>query len=592
MDIKTRVLFLRNLMVRSGVDAYLIASYDPHMSEYSHVRFSAREFITGFTGSSGTVIVTEKEVLLFTDGRYFLQAESELEGTEFKLMKLGVKGYPDLFSYININLKGLRLGFYSEDISIRLYNDLVKNCRNTDIEALDEDLISSIWHDRPTLERNKIFELTEAQRNNKRADKIDNLKSKLEERVVDFYIVSSLDEIAWILNLRGLDIKSSALFYAFLFITRSKRHKNVLFVDVLNLGADLKEILEGEGFEIEDYGSFYSFLREIRHEGKFFVSVDSNVKVLKSIGESNAILGQSVVSEFKAIKSDYEISKMKEAHIIDAVSLIKFLHSFKSLNRDELLRLDEVDVANMLLSFRLLNNEFFSSSFGSIVGFKENGALPHYSPKKGARKLDSNGLLLIDSGGSYIELGTTDVTRTISIGEPSYEEKEDYTLVLKSFISLASLKFPFGTSGASLDGIARFPLLKRGLNFAHGTGHGVGFFLNVHELPVSISPFSTYSFKGSEIASIEPGLYRDSKHGIRIENLVFVKQSYLNEFGNFLEFEHLTLVPFEKELILSEMLSEDELQYINRYHENVYFSLKEHLNSEELKFLEGLTSKI
>ncbi|UER67283.1 aminopeptidase P family protein [Borrelia sp. BU AG58] len=592
MDIRTRVLFLRNLMVKSGIDAYLVASCDPHMSEYSHSRFNAREFITGFTGSAGTVVVTDKDVLLFTDGRYFLQAESELEGTGFKLMKLGVRGYPDLFSYININLKGLRLGFYSEGVSVTLYNELVKNCRGTDIEVLEEDLISSIWRDRPILEGNRIFELTEAQRNNKREDKIGDLKVKLEERMVDFYIVSSLDEIAWILNLRGLDIKPSALFYAFLFITRSKRHKNVLFVNALNLDTGLKETLESEGFEIEDYGSFYSFLREIRHEGKFFVSVDSNVRVLKSIGESNVILGQSVVSELKAIKSDYEIEKMKEAHVIDAVSLIKFLHRFRSLSRDELSVLDEVDVADMLLSFRLMNNEFFSSSFGSIVGFKENGALPHYSPKKGARRIDSSGLLLIDSGGSYIELGTTDVTRTILIGEPSYEEREDYTLVLKSFIALASLKFPFGISGASLDGIARLPLLKKGLNFSHGTGHGVGFFLNVHEMPVSISPFSTYSFKGSEIASIEPGIYRDSRHGIRIENLVFVKQSYSNEFGTFLEFEHLTLVPFEKELIVIEMLSEDELQYVNRYHEFVYFSLKEHLSGEELEFLERLTSKI
>ncbi|AYE35963.1 aminopeptidase P family protein [Borrelia turcica IST7] len=592
MDIETKILFLRNLMIKSGIDAYIIASYDPHMSEYSHVRFNAREFITGFTGSAGTVIITEKEALLFTDGRYFLQAASEIEGTEFKLMKLGVKGYPDVFGYINTNLKGLRLGFYAEDISIKFYNDLVKKCRNTEIEILDEDLISNIWNDRPILEGNKIFELSESQRNNKRADKINNLKVRLEEKAVDFYIVSSLDEIAWILNLRGLDIKPSALFYAFLFITRSKRHRNVLFIDVLNLDSDLKERLEGEGFEIEDYGNFYSFLMEIKHEGKFFVSVDSNVKILESIGESNTVLGQSIVNELKTIKSDYEISKMKEAHIIDAVSLIKFLYSFKNLSRDELSKLDEVDIANMLLSFRMLNNEFFSSSFDSIVGFKENGALPHYSPKKGAKRIDSSGLLLIDSGGSYVELGTTDITRTILIGEPSFEEREDYTLVLKSFIALASLKFPFGISGASLDGIARLPLLKRGLNFAHGTGHGVGFFLNVHELPVSISPFSTYSFKGSEISSIEPGIYRDSKHGIRIENLAFVKQSYSNEFGNFLEFEQLTLVPFEKELIVNEMLSEDELQYINRYHEFVFFSLKEHFSGEELKFLERLTSKI
>ena len=321
----------------------------------------------------------------------------------------------------------MRLGFYAEDISIKFYNDLVKKCRNTDIEILNEDLISSIWNDRPILEGNKIFELSESQRNNKRADKINNLKVRLEEKAVDFYIVSSLDEIAWILNLRGLDIKPSALFYAFLFITRSKRHRNVLFINVLNLDSNLKERLEGEGFEIEDYGNFYSFLREIKHEGKFFVSVDSNVKILESIGEINTVLGQSVVNELKTIKSDYEISKMKEAHIIDAVSLIKFLYSFKNLSRDELAKLDEVDVANMLLSFRLLNNEFFSSSFDSIVGFKENGALPHYSPKKGARRIDSSGLLLIDSGGSYIELGTTDVTRTILIGDPSCEEREDYT---------------------------------------------------------------------------------------------------------------------------------------------------------------------
>ncbi|AHH10220.1 aminopeptidase P family protein [Borrelia coriaceae] len=592
MDTSTKMLSLRNLMLKSEIDAYLIASYDPHMSEYSHVRFNIREFITGFTGSAGIVIVTETESVLFTDGRYFLQASDELKGTEFSLMKLGVKEYPDIFSYINTNLKGLRLGIYAEDVSIRFYNDLVKNCRHTDIEILYEDLVSKIWQGRPDLENNRIFELSDAQKNDKRTGKVARVNAKLEEKSIDFCVVSSLDEIAWLLNLRGLDVKSSALFYAFLFIARSERYKNVLFINVDKLDLDLRERLETEGFEIEDYGNFYSFLAEVSHEGQFFIPVESNVKILESIGKPNAVLGQSIVSELKAIKSDYEISKMKEAHIIDAVSLIKFLYKFKSLSKDELAKLDEVDVANMLLNFRMSRDEFFSSSFASIVGFKENAALPHYRPKKGAKTLDDNGLLLIDSGGSYLELGTTDVTRTILIGDASYQEREDYTLVLKSFIALASLKFPFGTSGAFLDGIARFPLLKHGLNFAHGTGHGVGFFLNVHELPVSISPLSTYAFKGSEIASIEPGLYRDSQYGIRTENLVFVKQSYSNEFGTFLEFENLTLVPFEKELIVTEMLSQDELDYVNSYHKFVYFSLKEYFSGDELKFLEILTSKI
>ncbi|AHH08029.1 aminopeptidase P family N-terminal domain-containing protein [Borrelia anserina] len=592
METSKKILSLRNLMMKSAIDAYLIASYDPHMSEYPHFRFNVREFITGFTGSAGTVIVTETEAVLFTDGRYFLQASSELEGTEFKLMKFGVKGCLDIFGYINANLKGLRLGIYSEDVSIKFYNDLVKNCRYTDIEILHEDLVSKIWQDRPNLESNKIFELSGAEKNDKRTDKIDRVTAKLKENAIDFYVISSLDEIAWLLNLRGLDIESSALFYSFLFIARSERYKNVLFVNFDKLDSDLKERLEAEGFEIEDYSNFYSFLAEINREGKFFIPVESNIKILESVGQSNAVLGSSIVNELKAMKSDYEISKMKEAHIIDAVSLIKFLYKFKSLSKDELSRLDEVDVANMLLDVRAARSEFFSSSFDSIVGFRENSALPHYRPKKGSKNLDSNGLLLIDSGGSYLELGTTDITRTILVGEASCEEREDYTLVLKSFIALASLKFPFGTLGASLDGIARFPLLKQGINFAHGTGHGVGFFLNVHEPPVSISPLSSYPFKGSEIASIEPGIYRSSKYGIRTENLVFVKQSYSNEFGTFLEFENLTLVPFEKELIVTEMLSEDELEYVNSYHKFVYFSLREYFSGDELKFLEISTSKI
>ena len=592
MGFSVKILSLRNLMMKSGIDAYLMTSYDPHMSEYSHARFNVREFMTGFKGSAGTVIVTEKDALLFTDGRYFLQALQELEGTEFKLMKLGVKGYPDVFEYISASLKGLRLGFYAEGVSIKFYNDLVKNCRNTDIKILNEDLIYEIWQDRPNIKSKKIFELINVEKNDKRANKLNKVNAILKEKSIDFYIISSLDEIAWLLNLRGLDIESSALFYAFLFISMSKRHKNVLFVDVEKLDSSLKERLEIENFDIKDYCNFYSFLSEIKHEGKFFIPVDSNIKILEIIGESNAILEQSIVNELKAIKSDYEINKMKEAHIIDALCLIRFLYRFKSLNKDALSKLDEVDVANMVFDFRAKREEFFSSSFDAVVGFKENSALPHYSPEKGMKKLDDNGLLLIDSGGSYFELGTTDVTRTILIGEASYEEKKDYTLVLKSFIALASLKFPFGTLGSSLDGIARFPLLEQKLNFAHGTGHGVGFFLNVHELPVSISPFSIYSFKGSEIVSIEPGIYRNSKYGIRLENLVFVKQSCLNEFGVFLEFENLTLVPFERELIITSMLSKDELQYINSYHEFVYLTLKEYLNNDELKFLETLTSKI
>lgn len=579
-------------MRESGVDAYLVAGYDPHFSEYSHERYSTRKFITGFSGSFGTVIVTLSKAVLFTDGRYFLQADQELKGTEVVLIKLGVKGFPDIFTYINLNLQESKLGIYSDEISIKFYKELSEKCKNTHIKVLNQDLIDLIWKSRPQIEFSNIVELIDAEKNNKRVEKIKSICLILEKNLADFYVITALDEIAWILNLRGADVKKSALFYSFLLISRNKDRKNVLFIDTKKLDSRIKEILGMENFEIDSYSNFYCFLDRIKHEGRFFVSFSTNIRVLKVLGESNIIFGETIISNLKAVKTDYELLKMKEAHIVDAICLIKFLRKFKSLSKVELAELDEIDIADMLLHFRESSKDFFSSSFDSIVGFKENGAFPHYKPKRG-KKINTKGLLLIDSGGSYFGLGTTDVTRVFLVGNASDEEKRDYTLVLKAFISLASLKFPYGSSGAFLDGICRLPLLKNELNFIHGTGHGVGFFLNVHELPVSISPDSNYSFKGSEVVSIEPGLYKTFSHGIRIENLVFVKQAFTNDFGTFLEFENLTLVPFEKELIVKEMLSEDELNYINNYHECIFLTLKEHFNDEwELEFLAKLTSKI
>ncbi len=592
LDINKRLALLRDHMRKNGVGAYLVTGYDPHFSEYSHERYGARKFITGFSGSFGTVIITLSKAVLFTDGRYFLQADQELKGTEVTLIKLGVKGSPDIFTYINLNLQESKLGIYSDEISIKFYKELSGKCKNTHIEVLNQDLIDLIWESRPQLEFSHVVELIDTEKNNKRVEKVKSIYLTLENNSADFYVITALDEIAWILNLRGSDVKESALFYSFLLISRNKDRKNVLFIDTKKLDSSVKEALEIENFEIESYSNFYCYLDRIKHEGKFFVSFYTNVRVLKLLGENNVILGESIIGDLKAVKTDYELLKMKEAHVIDAIGLIKFLHKFKSLSKVELAELDEIDIADMLLHFRKLNKDFFSSSFDSIVGFKENGALPHYKPKRG-KKINTNGLLLIDSGGSYFGLGTTDVTRVFLIGNASSEEKHDYTLVLKAFISIASLKFPYGSSGAFLDGICRLPLLKNELNFIHGTGHGVGFFLNVHELPVSISPNSNYSFKGSEVVSIEPGLYRTFSHGIRIENLVFVRQAFANDFGTFLEFENLTLVPFEKELIVKEMLSEDELNYVNNYHECVFLTLKEHFNDEEeLKFLAKLTSRI
>ncbi|AJA89916.1 peptidase M24 [Borreliella chilensis] len=591
MDINRRITLLRDYMRDNGIGAYLVAGYDPHFSEYSHERYNTRKFITGFSGSFGTVIVTLSKAVLFTDGRYFLQADQELKGTEVELIKLGVKGFPDIFTYINLNLQELKLGIYSDEISIKFYKELAERCKNTYIKVFNQDLIDLIWKSRPQLEFNYIVELIDVEKNNKRADKIRSICISLEKHLADFYVITALDEVAWVLNLRGTDVEKSALFYSFLLISRNKDRKNVLFVDEKKLDSSVKEVLEMEDFEIESYNNFYYFLNQIKHEGKFFVSFYTNIRVLKVIGEENIIFGESIIGNLKALKTDYELLKIKEAHVIDAISLIKFLHKFRSLSKVELAELDEIDIADMLLHFRKLNKDFFSSSFDSIVGFKENGALPHYKPKKG-KKINTNGLLLIDSGGSYFGLGTTDVTRVFLIGNASTEEKHDYTLVLKAFISLASLKFPYGSSGAFLDGICRFPLLKNELNFIHGTGHGVGFFLNVHELPVSISSNSNYPFKGSEVVSIEPGLYRTFSHGIRIENLVFVRPAFTNDFGVFLEFENLTLVPFEKELIVKEMLSEEEINYVNSYHEYVFLTLKEYFDDEELKFLAKLTSKI
>lgn len=358
MDINKRLDLLREHMKENGVDAYLVAGYDPHFSEYSHERYSTRKFITGFSGSFGTVIVTLSQAVLFTDGRYFLQADQELKGTEVSLIKLGVKGSPDVFTYINLNLQGLNLGIYSDEISIKFYQELCEKCKNTHIKVLNQDLIDLIWKSRPQIEFSHIVELIDVEKNNKRVEKIKSICFILEKNLADFYVITALDEIAWILNLRGSDVKKSALFYSFLLISRNKDRKNVLFIDTKKLDLGVKETLEMENFEIEPYSDFYCFLDRIKHEGKFFVSFYTNVKVLKVLGETNIIFGESIIGNLKAIKTDYEILKMKEAHVIDAIGLIKFLRKFKSLSKVELAELDEIDIADMLLHFRELNKEF------------------------------------------------------------------------------------------------------------------------------------------------------------------------------------------------------------------------------------------
>lgn len=589
MNINKRLEELRSLMKDRKIDAYIVASSDPHQSEYLADYYKTREFISGFTGSAGTAVITLKEAKLWTDSRYFLQAQKELSTSEFELMKMGVEGYPTILEYLDENIAEFgKIGFDGKCYSVTGYKDLSENM-GARVLVSDLDYISQIWTDRPELPKDKAWIHDEKYCGLSLKDKLGIIREKMSDNACNYTFIGAPEDICYLLNIRGNDVDFNPVILSYMLVSLDKAY---LCIDEDKIDGSVRAYLEENGVTIYSYNHIYTLLKNIPGKNRIYLDpARTNVAVYDAINANVKISqGTNLTTYMKSIKTDTEIENIKKAYILDGVSLVKFFNWLEVGAKTG--SLNELVASNKLHDLRAENESFIEDSFETIAGYKENAAIVHYAPSKtGSKTIRDEGLILVDSGGHYKE-GTTDITRTIALGSLRENEKIDYTLVLKSFLSLFLAKFKNRTKGSRLDMIAKYPLWKAGKDFFHGTGHGVGFVLTVHEGPQAISERNEVEFVENMTTSIEPGLYIENSHGIRIENEAYVKKAFDNEFGHFLEFETLTYVPLDTRPIKSEMLSTEEIDWVNAYNRKCYELLSPYLEGHDLDYLKESCKEI
>ncbi len=572
MKIANRIDALRAQMEENSIDAYLITGSDPHLSEYTPDRWKTREWISGFTGSYGKVLVTMEKVLLWTDTRYFIQAFEELKGTEIELMKERVPEAISMEEWVCDNLcAGNRIAVDGATLSAADAAQLEsKFSAKGIIFDTKPDLVSQIWKHRPVESLVPIYEHTTEFAGKSRIEKITLVRKILFSKDIDAAVISMLDDIAWLFNIRGNEISYTPLVTAYVYLDQ----ENVwLFIHPDKITGIFRDILEKEGIQVLHYDQFYSFLGRIAAKKIQVDPLRSNSILARSLINNNLIdKSPSVTTQIKAVKDQTEINNIRTSHIKDGAAMVHFLYwIFQSIGKE---RITEISAGNKLNEFRSRQPLFKGDSFHPIAGFGPHGAIVHYhATSRTDMEILPDNLLLIDSGGQYLD-GTTDITRTICLGKPTEKQKEDFTNCLKGHISLANAVFPQGTKGHSLDSIARKPLWDKGINYGHGTGHGIGYFLSVHEGPMSIrAEFNNEPIREGHLLSNEPGIYRAGEYGIRIENVILCKKSISNEFGDFLCFETVSLCPIDRQLIVPELLNTGEINWINNYHETVLLKI-------------------
>ena len=569
MNRAKRIEGLRSLMKENQIDAYLLTGADPHLSEYTPDGWKTREWISGFTGSYGKVLVTLDKVFIWTDTRYFLQANEELQGTGIELMKERVLGAVSIEDWIFSNLKtGNKVAVDGLTISVAEAEQIgARLAAKGIVFDTATDLVSRIWMDRPIATNHPVYEHTVNFAGKSRYEKVEMVRKILLTKELDSTVVSTLDDIAWLFNLRGGEIQYTPLFSAYAYID----HKGAwLFVHPDKVTDLLKKSLKDEEIKVSPYDSFFHFLDRIKNQQVQVDPIRTNSLIIRHLSESNSVVQSTgITTQLKAVKNQVEISNIRSAHLKDGAAMVNSL--FWILQSFEKENITEVLVGHKLNVFRSKQPLFKGDSFHPIVGFGAHGAIVHYHATDQSDSLiKSDNLLLIDSGGQYLD-GTTDITRTIGIGLVSQKQKEDFTVCLKGHIALAKAIFPEGTKGYSLDAIARKPLWDKAINYGHGTGHGIGYFLSVHEGPMSIrTEFNNEPIREGHLLSNEPGIYREGEYGIRIENVILCKRHSSSEFGNFLCFETLSLCPIDRNLISTELLNSDEIDWINHYHETVF----------------------
>lgn len=590
MSIHKRITALRGFMEEKGLHAFIIPTTDSHLSEYPALHWASREWISGFTGSAGTVVVTRDKAGLWTDSRYFLQAANELDENVISLFKDGLPDTPSIEEWLTTELgKGENVGI---DGSVYAAKDAISLSHKLNMKGLhlisDYDPFEAIWHDRPAIPTNPIFVLPEKYTGEATNKKVAHICDVVEKAGAESLLVASLDTIAWIFNIRGNDVKCNPVAVSYAYISRKE---TILFVDPKKLTTETADYLKSEGVTIAEYGKVLDYVSKIKES----VCLDGNkvtFKLYNTIPQGLRIVDMASPADLmKSIKNKIEIEGFRKAMEKDGVALVRFFMWLeKAVPKGEVA---EITIPGKLVEYRGLQQNFVGESFDTISGYGPNGAIVHYHvSNESSLPVKAEGLLLIDSGAQYFD-GTTDITRTVSVGALTDQMKKDYTMVLKGHIDIATAIYPQGTRGSQLDILARKALWDNGLNYLHGTGHGIGHFLNVHEGPQSIRMNENpTTLQIGMVTSNEPGLYRAGQYGIRIENLVLTQHETTSEFGDFYSFETLTLCPIDTTPIIKEMLTDKELAWFNEYHKQVYNRLSPLLDAEEKEWLKQKTNAI
>jgi len=595
MSKKQNLAKLRAEMLQQQIDVYIILMYDPHLSEYVADHWRVIKWFSGFTGSAGNIVVTQDFAGLWTDSRYYIQAEDQLKNTGIELVKLEVPHTPEFIQWLYKTLPAnSKIAFDGKVFPLALVGQMNSafDRKNFIIDS-NVDLIGKIWENRPSIPQGEIFVHEIKYAGKSRTEKLSELRAEMKNQEFDYQILSSLDDIAWLFNIRGRDISFVPLAISYAIISQSQAY---LFIESEKVLANVEAELKKDNILIKDYDEIFDVISKIEN-GRTITTQFSktNYTLYSSIPAGCTIVDQlNITTRQKAQKNPTEVLNIKETMVKDGLAIVKFLHWLNTNIGKE--KITEISASEKLREFRAEQDGFFGESFGPISAYNAHAALPHYSAtSKTNVELKANGIYLIDSGGQYYG-GTTDITRTIALGEPSQKQKDDYTLALKGTIDLAMAIFPYGTKGFQLDAIARKSLWDNQMNYGHGTGHGVGFFLNVHEGPQTIGTSGSGDISAvlepGMLTSDEPAFYREGEYGFRTENLILVVEDKETNFGQFLKFETVTLCPIDTKLINKQLLTKKEIDWLNSYHKMVYEKLSPNLSSGELSWLKENTKKI
>ena len=593
-NISERIAALREAMKQHKIDAYIIPTSDPHMSEYPADCWKYREWISGFTGSAGTVVITADKAGLWTDSRYFLQASTQLEGTGIELFKMMLPETPTIPEFLAHELEeGQTVGLNGETYSLADARTLEKSLAEKEIKLnTNASLIDPIWKERPAIPEAPMFEMPVELSGKSTEDKLIDINKMLHKAGADCTILSALDEVAWTFNIRGTDVAYNPVVISYAFVSEKE---SVLFVNPKKIPAEIAEHLKKEGVTLADYGMLATFLSRLPEQTRVFIdSKRTNVAIYNALPKSSILIeGTSPANHLKSIKNETEIKGFRNAVLKDGIAMTKFYFWLeKMLKAGE--KVTELSAAAKLTALRSEQPQYVMDSFASISSYGPHGAVVHYSPTPETdTELKTDSLYLLDSGAQYLD-GTTDITRTIALcDEPSEQMKKDFTRALKGTIGIAKCKFPAGIRGCLIDAFARKALWDAGINYLHGTCHGIGHCLNVHEGPQSIRmEENPVILEPGMVMSDEPAMYRPGEYGIRTENMILIREDSETEFGKFLGFETLTLCYIDTKLVIPSMLSVREHAWLNKYHQMVYDLVSPHLTEEEKAWLKEKTAEI